>query len=56
MVWGKMYGSKLLVPIRHGLVVKGFDLIVGTVVIGLVVSRITGLQHEGLEIYPPSKL
>ena len=33
--------------------VQGFELTIGTFFIGLVVSRITGLQHESLDIFPP---
>ena len=44
----------MLVPIGLVTFVQGFVPTFGTVVVGLVISRVTDLKHEGLDILPPT--
>ena len=53
MIWVELHDSKLSVSISLDLVVQGFDFTDGTIVIGLVIFRITGLQNEGVDIFTP---
>ena len=53
VIWGELHGCKLLVPISLCFVVKLFDLTVGPVVVGLVISIITSLKHKYMDVYYP---